>query len=70
MALSEAQRRVLEWLGSQPNGVIDITDERSVSRLVERGMVLKFFETEGSVLRPVWTITPAGRAALGGKDSE
>jgi hypothetical protein len=64
MKLTKAQLRVLDWLSSQPNGVFDITDERSVSRLVERGMVLKFFETEGSALRPVWTITEAGRAAL------
>jgi len=68
MALSEAQRQVLAWFGSQPNGVIDITDERIVNRLIERDLVFKFYETDGDVLRPVWSITPAGRAALGAGD--
>ena len=68
--LTKAQRNFLEWLGSQPNGVVDITDERIASPLIDRGLALKFFETQGAILRPVWTITSAGRAALadGGRD--
>lgn len=64
MRLTEAQREFLVWLGSQPAGVVDITDERISSRLVAQGLVLKFFESDGGPLTPIWTITPAGRAAL------
>lgn len=64
--LTKAQRDVLEFIGSCPSGVVDITDERAVRKLVDRDLVFKFFETrEGAEeLRPVWTITSIGRAAL------
>lgn len=66
--LTKAQRELLQWIGSQKAGVTDITDERLVRRLVERDLVLKFFETAGGGLSPVWSITPAGRAALEPRD--
>lgn len=63
--LTAKQRELLEWIGST-SGVVDITDETLVRRLVERGLVFKFYETtNGSpTLSPVWTITEAGRLAL------
>lgn len=71
--LSKASRELLTWIGSCPQGVIDISDESVVRRLVDKGLVLKFFETTGSDLSPIWTITEAGRQALrssdGGKDA-
>lgn len=62
--LTKAQKELLAWLASQQKGVTDITDERLISRLIGRGLALKFFETEGEALYPVWTITEAGRTAL------
>lgn len=63
MRLTHVQHDLLAWLDST-SGVIEIADERVVDRLIERGLALKFFETHNGDLRPVWTITDAGRAAL------
>jgi hypothetical protein len=62
--LTKVQRNFLEWLGSNPNGVIDITDESIANRLIERGYAIKFFESDGQLFRPVWAITKSGRSAL------
>lgn len=62
--LTRAQRELLSWVGSQEGGVTGITDESLVRRLIGKGLVLKFFETTGLELSPVWAITPAGRLAL------
>lgn len=61
--LTKAQRDLLSWIEST-SGVIDITDESLVNRLISKGFVLKFFESNGGELRPVWCITEAGRQAL------
>lgn len=68
--LTKPQRDLLERIGST-SGVIDITDETLVRRLIERGLVFKFYETtNGSpTLSPVWTITEAGRRALEAKET-
>lgn len=62
--LTKAQGELLSWLASQQKGVTDITDERLISGLIGRGLALKFYETEGDLLYPVWTITKLGRIAL------
>lgn len=64
MKLTKPQRDVLECIGSQKHGVTDISDETIVRCLVDKGLVLKFFESAGLSLDPVWTITEAGRSAL------
>ena len=66
MKLTKAQRTFLDWLAGNPDGVIDITDETIARPLVERGLALKFFESNGELFRPVWAITKSGRAALKG----
>lgn len=62
--LTKAQKQLLAWLASQQKGVTDITDDRLINSLIGRGLAFKFYETEGDLLYPVWTITEAGRTAL------
>lgn len=58
MKLSKAQRDVLEWLGTQPDGVTDIHDKRVVNALINKGCA------EYVARDDIWRITEAGRVAL------
>lgn len=64
--LTKTQLEILKWLNTQPRGVVDVSDESVMSRLISRGLAFKFFESDGGELTPVWTITEAGRLALQG----
>jgi hypothetical protein len=58
MRLTNAQREVLEWIGTNKNGVDCISDKRVVNGLLNKGLVAYL------LLEDAWVITDAGRAAL------